>query len=100
MTLQEIKEKLKVNYYGEMTFCNKLNYRITCTGTIIFISKKGTVTFYDNEKNEYYLKPEEVISFKEKEMLPPPTEYANKPIAYEGGKWIFVDSGKEAKIDR
>jgi hypothetical protein len=100
MTPQEIKENLKPNDYGEMVLCNKFGYHITCMGTVIFVSKKCTVVFYDNEKIEYFLNPEDVISFKPKDMLPPPTEHYGKPIHFDGGKWINTETGKEVKLDR
>ena len=73
---------------------------MSCTGTIIFISKKGTVTFYDNDKIEHHKKPEEIKYFHHKEKLPPPTEYAGKEIEFDGGVWIYKSSGKEANISR
>jgi hypothetical protein len=98
MTLQEIHQ-LKIGDYGEISMLNKAGYHVVCTGTIIFISKKGTVTFYENDKTEYHKKPEEIRGFTPKEMLPPPVMYKGKKLTFNGGIWID-EGGKEIDIKR
>jgi hypothetical protein len=93
MTLTEIKE-LKIGDYGEICMRNKLGFNITCTGTIVFVSKKGTVTFYENDRTEYHKKPDDIVYFTPKEMLPPPTEYRGKKVVFDGTGWHSED-GKE-----
>jgi len=56
--------------------------------------------FYDNEKNEFLLEPEEVIAFVKKEMLPKPTEYGGKPLFYDGGKFVIQGTDKEVDLKR
>ena len=100
MTIQEIKDQLTVGDYGEMCLRNKLGYNMICMGTVIFISKKGTVTFYDNDKIEHHKRPEEIKYFIQKEKLPAPTEYAGEAISFDNGRWIYTKSGKEIDIKR
>jgi len=99
MTLQEVLE-LKIGDYGEMSLKNKLGYYMVCTGTVVFISKKGTVTFYDNDKIEHHKKPDEIKYFTPKEKLPPPTEYNSRAVEFDGGHWIYKESGKQVDLKR
>ena len=100
MTTQEVRDKLKVDDYGEIVIINKLKYRITCTGTIVFISKKGTIVFYDNEKKEYFVAPENIVSFERKEMLPLPKEYNNREVSFDGGRFVYTKTGREVDLKR
>jgi hypothetical protein len=95
MNLQEIKEQLTIGDYGEMCLRNKLGYYMVCYGTVIFISKKGTVTFYDNDKVEHHKKPEEIVFFYKSDKLPAPINYKGKEVTFDGGQWIYVESEKQ-----
>ena len=100
MTLQEVREKLKVNDYGTIFIINKFGYKVNPTGTIIFISKKGTVVFYGHDKEEYFLSPDKILDFIPKEMLPAPTKYKGRDVVFDGGRWIYTKTGRVADIDR
>ena len=100
MTLQEVREKIKVDDYGTIVIINRYGYHINPTGTVVFISKKGTVVFYGHDKEEYFLSPERIEDFIPKEMLPAPTKHKGKDVSFDGGRWIYTKTGREAYIDR
>lgn len=98
MTLQEIREQFKVGDYGEMALRNKLGYYIIGMGTIIFISKKGTVTFYDDDQIEHHKKPEDIKFFVKRDKLPAPINYKGRDVLFDGGHWIYKDSKRQVEF--
>lgn len=99
MTTEEVKEKIHQGNYGKIIMHNKYKYNITAHGTVVFITKQGSVVFYDNDKIESLLKPEHIVAFEKQEMLPPPVEYKGKTLEWLGGAWHDIKTGKEVNIN-
>ena len=94
------KEIIKMGDYGCLVYrTTDKRVVIRTHGKIKYIDSDGVILFKDDFKPRL-IQSEQIIHFGKEDMLPPPTEYDGKPIAFDGGHWIYTESGKQVDLKR
>jgi len=100
MDKSEVKERLHEGAFGLLVFQDRFGYKKHVHGKVKYLDGDGTVCFKDTDRRKYLVTPENIVSFDDKEMLPAPTENKGRPIIWDGGRFIYKDSGIEVNIQR
>ena len=99
MTKDQVTSSLRVDDYGELYYLNR-GYGIKATGKIRYITTDGDIVFSHNDyPKKMLIRPEHILDWTPKEILPVPTDYRGHKVFFEDGRWIN-DEGKEIDFKR
>jgi len=92
------KEIINKGDYGCLVYKAK-DVIIHTHGKVKYIDSDGVILFKDDFKARL-IQVEQIVKFTKEDMLPPPTEYNGRPVEFDGGHWIYTESGKQVDLKR